>query len=202
MFIWAGRVAWRLEMWNGYKILFGKFKHKIPLGKFIPSWGHNIELDLNEIRCEGMDWIHLVHIRVQCLNFGNTVMNLRVPWDKVVNFLDYLSNYKFFHEHPVPWNCFRYPSFSAVWLKSHSKRKSFTYLLKGNRYFKDIRDVTKRVICSHTPTWLIFTMASCWSFMLQYKNFRLFRDEATNFLANIFDLYNVSIFMLSLSSVN
>jgi len=39
----------------------------------------NIRMDLREIGCEGVDWIHLIQDRVQWWALVNTVMNLRVP---------------------------------------------------------------------------------------------------------------------------
>jgi len=39
----------------------------------------NIRMDLGEIGCEGVEWIHLVQHRDQWRAVVNTVMNLRVP---------------------------------------------------------------------------------------------------------------------------
>jgi hypothetical protein len=44
--------------------------------------GHNIEEDLNEIGCEGVGWIQVVHIKFERLYFGNTLKNLQIPCDK------------------------------------------------------------------------------------------------------------------------
>jgi hypothetical protein len=38
-----------------------------------------IKMDLREIEIDGANWIRLAQDRVQWRDFGNTVMNLRVP---------------------------------------------------------------------------------------------------------------------------
>jgi hypothetical protein len=42
-----------------YKVLVGKPEGKIPLGRPRRRWEDNIKTDLNEIRWEVVDWIHL-----------------------------------------------------------------------------------------------------------------------------------------------
>jgi hypothetical protein len=42
-------------------------------------WEDNSRMDLREIRCEVMDWIHLVQDRDQWRALVNTMMKLRVP---------------------------------------------------------------------------------------------------------------------------
>lgn len=61
------------EMIHAYIISVGK-----PLGR--SKLGHR------EIRCEIVDWTHLVQDRVQCRAFDITVMSRRVSY-KVWNFL-------------------------------------------------------------------------------------------------------------------
>jgi len=41
--------------------------------------GDNIKMNLKDIGCEGVDWIHLAQYRVQWRGVVDTVVNLRVP---------------------------------------------------------------------------------------------------------------------------
>jgi hypothetical protein len=66
------------EMRNVYEMLVGKPEGKSPLGKPRREWENNIIIDLKEIGCEGVDWIHLAQVRDHWWAFINTVMNLRV----------------------------------------------------------------------------------------------------------------------------
>jgi hypothetical protein len=47
------------------KVLVGKPKGKIPLGRPRRRWEDNIKLDLREIEIEGANWIRLAQDRVQ-----------------------------------------------------------------------------------------------------------------------------------------
>jgi hypothetical protein len=64
---------------NAYKTLMRKPEGKKPLGKPKIKWEYNIKMDLREIGCEGVDWMHLAQDRDQCRRLVNTVMKLRVP---------------------------------------------------------------------------------------------------------------------------
>jgi len=41
------------------RILVVKPEGKIPLGRLRHRWNNNIKMDLQEMRCEGVDWIDL-----------------------------------------------------------------------------------------------------------------------------------------------
>jgi hypothetical protein len=43
------------------------------------SWEDNIEMDLQEVGCEDMDWIQLAQDRDRWRALVNAVVNLRVP---------------------------------------------------------------------------------------------------------------------------
>jgi hypothetical protein len=43
-----------------YRVLVGKPEGKRPLGKARHKWEDNIKMDLQDVGCEGMDWIELV----------------------------------------------------------------------------------------------------------------------------------------------
>jgi hypothetical protein len=64
-----------MEKINAHRVSVGR-----PEGKRRPrrKWEENVETDLGEIGCGGMDWIHLAHDRDQWWAFVNTVTNLRV----------------------------------------------------------------------------------------------------------------------------
>jgi len=51
---------------------------KRPLGRPKYRWEDNIKMDLEEVRCGGMEWIELAQVRDRCvLNILNTVYTLR-----------------------------------------------------------------------------------------------------------------------------
>jgi hypothetical protein len=53
-----------------YKVYLGKPEVKRPLARSRLRWEDNIKMDLHELECEDMDWIHLSQ---------NALMNIRVP---------------------------------------------------------------------------------------------------------------------------
>ena len=52
------------RMWRGlYGVLVVKPEGKIELGRPNRRWEDNIKMDLQEVRCEGVDWIELAQKR-------------------------------------------------------------------------------------------------------------------------------------------
>jgi hypothetical protein len=78
-----GRKTWREEQ-------AGRPKHR---------W-KDIRIDLREMECEGVDWMHLAQDREQWRVLVNTVMNLQVPKNGRES-LDYLSDYQLLKKHSV-----------------------------------------------------------------------------------------------------
>jgi len=76
---WAGHVARMVESRGVYRILVGKPEGKRPLGRPRRRWDDNIEMDLKEVGCEGMDSIELAQDRDEWRALVNAVTNLRVP---------------------------------------------------------------------------------------------------------------------------
>ena len=62
-----------------YRVLVGKPEVKKPLGRPRLRWKDNIKMDLQEMRCGGMDWIDLVQDRDRRRVLVNSVMNLQLP---------------------------------------------------------------------------------------------------------------------------
>jgi hypothetical protein len=76
---WAGHVARIGEGRGVYRVLVGRPKGKIPLGRPWRRWENNIKMYLREIGIDGANWFRLAQDRVRWRAFANTVMNLRVP---------------------------------------------------------------------------------------------------------------------------
>jgi len=57
----------------------GKPEGKRPLGRPRHRWEVNIKIDLQEVECEGMEWIDMAEDRDGWRTLVNAVMNLRVP---------------------------------------------------------------------------------------------------------------------------
>ena len=76
---WAGYVVRMGERRGVYRVLVGKPKGKRPLGRPRFRWEDNIKMDLQEVGCEGMDWIELAQDKDRWRVLVNAVMNIRVP---------------------------------------------------------------------------------------------------------------------------
>ena len=72
---WAGHVARVKERRGVYKVLVVKPEGKRPLGRTRCGWEDNIQ----EVGCDGMDWVELAQDRNRWRALVNAVMNLRVP---------------------------------------------------------------------------------------------------------------------------
>jgi hypothetical protein len=75
---WAGHVVRMGERRNVYRVLVGKPEGKRPLGRPRRRWEDGIKMDLREIGCGGVEWIHLAQYRDHWRALLNAVMNLRV----------------------------------------------------------------------------------------------------------------------------
>jgi hypothetical protein len=67
--------------WGGerlYRVLMGKPEGKRPLGRPRRRWEDKIVMNLQEVRCGGMDWIGLAQDRDRWGAFVCAVMNLWV----------------------------------------------------------------------------------------------------------------------------
>jgi len=62
-----------------YRVLVGKPEGQRPLGRPRHRWEDNIKINLQEVRCGGMDWIKLAQDRHRWRALVNAVINLRVP---------------------------------------------------------------------------------------------------------------------------
>ena len=56
---WAGHIALMGERRGVYRVLLGKPEGKRSLGRPRRRWEDNIKMDLQEVGCGGMGWIHL-----------------------------------------------------------------------------------------------------------------------------------------------
>jgi hypothetical protein len=62
-----------------YRVVVGKPEGKRPLGRPRHRWEDNIKMNIQEVGCEGMDWIELAQDRDRCQALVDVVMNVRVP---------------------------------------------------------------------------------------------------------------------------
>ena len=67
------------ESRGGYRVLVRKPDRKRQLGKPRRRREGNIKMVLQEVGCEGMDWIDLAEDRDRCRALLNAVMKLQVP---------------------------------------------------------------------------------------------------------------------------
>jgi hypothetical protein len=71
-------------MWGSgsvHRVLMGKPERNRPLGRPRHRWEDNIKMDLQEMECEGMDWIDVAQDRDRWQALVNAVMNLQVPYN-------------------------------------------------------------------------------------------------------------------------
>jgi len=66
---WAGHVA-RMRRVE-YRVLVGKPEGKRPFGRPRPRWEDNIEMDLREVGCGGIDWIEVGQEVERTCEYGN-----------------------------------------------------------------------------------------------------------------------------------
>ena len=62
-----------------YRVLVGEPEGKRPLGRPRHGWVDNIEVDLQEVGCGGVDWVCLAQVRDRWRALVSAVMNIRVP---------------------------------------------------------------------------------------------------------------------------
>ena len=60
---WAVHIARMGERRGGYRVLVGTPEGKRPLGRLRHRWEDNIKMDIQEVGCQGMDWIELAQDR-------------------------------------------------------------------------------------------------------------------------------------------
>jgi hypothetical protein len=64
-----------------YRVLMGKPVGMRPLGRPRHRWKGNIKMDLQEVGCEGMDWINLAEDWDRWLALVTAVKNLWVSYN-------------------------------------------------------------------------------------------------------------------------
>ena len=62
-----------------HRALVGKSEGKRPLRRPRRRWEDNINMDLQEVECWGVDWIELAQDRDRWRALVTAVMNIRVP---------------------------------------------------------------------------------------------------------------------------
>jgi hypothetical protein len=77
----------------------GEPDRKRTVGRSRHRWEDNIKMDLKEIECKNVDWIHLKQVAGFC-EHHNELLNSIKCWE----FLEWLSNYWLFKEDSAPWS--------------------------------------------------------------------------------------------------
>jgi hypothetical protein len=62
-----------------YRVLVGESEEKRSFRRRRRGWEDNIQIDLQEVGCGGVDWIELVQDRNRWWALVTAVMKLRVP---------------------------------------------------------------------------------------------------------------------------
>jgi hypothetical protein len=76
---WAGHVVHIGERRGIYRVLVGKTEVKRPFGKPRHRQEDNIEMDLQDVGCGGMDWIELAQDRDRMWALVYAVVDLQIP---------------------------------------------------------------------------------------------------------------------------
>jgi len=76
---WVGHVVRMGGRRGVFRVLVGKPEGKRPLGRPRRRWDDNINMDLQEVVCGGMDWIELAQDVNRWWALVNAVMNYQVP---------------------------------------------------------------------------------------------------------------------------
>jgi hypothetical protein len=76
---WERHIVCMGEKRSMYRVLVGKPEGKRPLGRPRCRWEDNIKVDLQEVGCEGVDWIQLAQGGDRWRALVSAVMNLQVP---------------------------------------------------------------------------------------------------------------------------